>query len=154
MYRLAPFFIIAALLFGLFGCDNSSIKKTKDFVIIDQPSNKVLSEYEYSKDDNTLQRTVSYGKDQNVRKIIDYEYDDKGNLSKTIESSPGGGSKEITYSTEEQKDAKGRLVKTIQTSSDGKKIETYYGYDKEGNLRGVVEQINKKSVIMKDYPHE
>ena len=151
MYRLALFFIVAVLLFG---CDNSSIKKTKNFVIIDQPSNKVLNEYEYSTSDNTLQRTVSYGKNQEVKKIIDYEYDNKGYLSKTIESSPGRDSKEIIFSTEEQKDAKGKLSKTIQTSSDGKKIETYYGYDKEGNLRGVVEQVNKKSVIMKDYPHE
>lgn len=151
MYRLALLFIIAALLFG---CNNSNLSKTKNYVIVDQPSNKVISEYEYSETDNTLKRTLSYGKDQNVKKIINYEYDNKGYLSKTIESAPGVESKEITYSTEEQKDAKGRLAKTIQTSSAGKKIETYYGYDKDGNLRGVVEQTNKKSVIMKDYPHE
>ena len=151
MYRLAFVFIVAALLFG---CNNSGISKTKNYVIVDQPSNKVISEYEYSEADNTLKRTISYGKDENVKKIINYEYDNKGYLSKTIESAPGGKLKEIYYSTEEQKDKDGRLVKTIQTSSDGKKIETYYGYDKERNLRGVVEQINNKSVIMKDYPHE
>lgn len=151
MYRLALLFILAALLFG---CNNNSISKTKNFVIVDQPSNKVISEYDYSEPDNTLKRTLSYGKDQNVKKITNYEYDKKGYLSKTIESAPGIESKETTYSTEEKKDAKGRLAKTIQTSSDGKNIETYYGYDKDGNLRGVVEQTNKKSVIMKDYPHE
>ncbi|RKX82598.1 MAG: hypothetical protein DRP57_09565 [Spirochaetes bacterium] len=151
MYRLALVFITMVLLFG---CNNNNISKTKNYVIVDQPSNKVISEYEYDEADNTLKRTISYGNDENVKKIISYEYDNKGYLSKTIESVPNKEQKEITYSMEEVKDAAGRLVKTIQTSSDGKKIETYYGYDKEGNLRGVVEQVNNKSVMMKDYPHE
>ncbi|GEM_PF-6013520 len=151
MYRLILLFLAGILLFG---CTNNYISKTKNYLIVDQPSNKVISEYEYNESDNTLRRTISYGKDGKVKKIINYEYDRRGYLIKTVESVPLQESKEITYYTEEHKDKSGRLVKTIQISSEGKKIETYYGYDEEGNLRGVVEQVNNKSVIMKDYPHE
>jgi uncharacterized protein YkvS len=86
-----------------------------------------------------------------VKKSVEYEYDDSGNLVKTIENAIGTTTKEITYETESYNDTSGRLIKTVRTSSEGDVVETYFGYDDDGNLRGVVEQVNKGAVIMKDY---
>lgn len=136
----------------LLGCRmNNEDDDTKTFLIVDRSSNKVLNNYEYDRDDDTLVRTQSYNQNEQVKKIIEYQYDDDGNLAKTIESSIGSPSKIVTYKTENVFDDDGRLTQTIRTSSDGELVETYFGYDENGDLRGVVEQVNKGAVIMKDY---
>ena len=80
------------LIAGLFitGCEIANEEdNTKSFLIVDQSDNKVLNNYEYSKDSNTLVRTESYTPDQKVKKSIEYEYDSSGNLTRTTEKSIG-----------------------------------------------------------------
>ncbi|MBI9108046.1 MAG: hypothetical protein JEZ04_14960 [Spirochaetales bacterium] len=141
---LLPFFVLSCV-------PGSEDGNTKEYVIVDQNSNKVLSSYEYTEDTNTLVRTSSYNQKQQVKKGIEYEYDTQGNLVKTIETVPGSDPKTITYESEREFDAAGRLVKIIRTSSEGKVVETNFGYDETGTLRGVVEQTDKGAVLMKDY---
>ena len=142
------------LIAGLFvtGCEIANEEdNTKSFLIVDQSDNKVLNNYEYSKDSNILVRTESYTPDQKVKKSIEYEYDSSGNLTRTTEKSIGYPIKIISYETEEIHDDQGRLIQTIRTSSEGELLETFYGYDENSKLRGVVEYLNKDSVLMKDY---
>lgn len=148
MYR---FIIVIPIFFFLAGCSVGSDRNTEQFVIIDQQTNKVLNRYEYSKSDGRLIGTESYNDQQKVRKDIEYEYDSKGNLVKTVERSAGSSPKVVTYHSTQQYDSAGRLVKTTRTSSDGEVVETHFGYDETGTLRGVVEQVDADSVLMKDY---
>ena len=147
--------ICSVLLFFLLifsGCNISGTKTadTKTFIILDQASNKVLNTYEYDQTD-TLLRTESFNSEQKAVSVIEYQYDSRGNLLTTQEIKPGGKSIYNTYTTDDKYDSSSRLIKSTRTSSDGTIIETYYGYDENGILRGVVEQTDKDSVIMKDY---
>ena len=148
MRRLPFLLLITGLLFGCAAGEDSS---TKEFVIVDQESNKILNSYEYSNDSGELVRTSSYDQKQQVRKGVEYEYDAEGYLVKTVETVPGAAPKTITYETEREYDAAGRIVKLIRTSSEGEIIETNFGYDETGTLRGVVEQVDKNTVLMQDY---
>lgn len=149
---MKKFIVLIFILIALAGCSlKDDENQTKSYMILDQDTNKVLNNYEYSSDGKTLLSTKSYAGDQSVKKIIEYEYDDKGYLESTVETLAGSSPKTVTYDIEEIYDSLGRLEKTVRTSSEGDVIETYYGYDESGTLRGVVEQINKGAVIMKDY---
>ena len=144
--------ILSTALIVLSGCAvGDQEDETKTYMIVDQDTNKVLNNYEYSADGKTLLSTKSYAEDQSVNKQIEYEYDDDGNLLMKTETVEGSSPKVITYETEEEYDSRGRLAKTIRRSSEGELLETYFGYDEAGELRGVVEQLNKGPVIMKDY---
>jgi len=145
-----PFLLAICVIF--IGCGTGdSNNSTKEFLIVDQDSNKVLNSYEYSTDSDVLVRTGSYNQKQQVEKDIQYEYDNSGNLVKTIETVAGSPPKTITYETKTEFDAAGRLVKIIRTSSDGQVVETNFGYDETGTLRGVVEQEGRGTLLMKDY---
>ena len=149
MIRFSYFILLIVLVAG---CKvNTEPESTKSFVIIDQTSNKVINNYEYSVDTEKLVRTESYNENGEIVKSSNYEYDDAGNLNKTIKASRGYPTKSISYETEDIYDSSGNLIKTIRTSSDGQLIETFYGYDDTGKLRGVVEQIDKSAVMMQDY---
>lgn len=148
--RKIPFLLLISVLFtGCFAAGNDS--STKEFVIVDQGSNKILNSYEYSTESGDLLRTSSYDQKQQVNKGIEYEYDTQGNLVKTIENVPGAVPKTVTYETSRESDAAGRIVKIIRTSSEGQVVETSFGYDETGTLRGVVEQVDKGAVLLKDY---
>lgn len=144
-------YFLLLLIFVLFGCAVGETDENESYLIVDQGSNKVLNKYEYAPDSQTLLKTESYNQKQLVKKSIEYEYDSSGNLVKTVENAIGTATKEITYNTETFNDTVGRLIKTVRTSSEGNVVETFFGYDEAGNLRGVVEQVNKGAVIMKDY---
>ncbi len=144
--------VVAILSFLLFfGCKPEHENQTKEYLIIDQKSNKILNRYEYSVDTEELVKTLSYTDSEKLDKQIEYEYDDKGFLIKTIESIPGKPPKTITYTTKTEFDSAGRLVKIIRTSSDGEVVETNFGYDETGTLRGVVEKDSKGDLLMQDY---
>ncbi|MBN2658865.1 MAG: hypothetical protein JXR86_17555 [Spirochaetales bacterium] len=126
-------------------------EQTKTYLIVDQTSNKAINAYDYSLDDNTLVRTISYDEREQIKKHVTYEYDNNGNLIKTVEKAAGAPEKTVTYITDDFYDDRGYLIKTVRTSSDGDLVETYYGYDENNFLRGVVEQVNQSSTLMKDY---
>jgi len=144
-------YFLLLLVFVFFGCETGAKDENKSYLIVDQDSNKVLNRYEYEPEGQTLLKTESYNQKQLVKKSVEYEYDSSGNIVKTIETAIGTATKEITYNTETFNDAAGRLIKSVRTSSEGDVVETFFGYDETGSLRGVVEQVNKGAVIMKDY---
>lgn len=145
-YSLILFTVLLAL-----GCSSDKSEATKEYLIVDQSSNKIINRYEYTEDTNELVRAASYGTDEEIEKQIEYEYDDSGILIKAIESVPGQEKRIITYETAKEFDGNGKLVKLIRTSSDGEVMEYHFGYDDEGTLRGVVEKDSDGNLLMQDY---
>jgi hypothetical protein len=141
--------VILAVLF-IAGCGNKE-DSTKEFLVVDSGSNKILNKYEYIADTDELARTYSYTDDEKIEKKIDYEYDSNGYLVKTVEYIPGKPEKTVTYETTPEYDSSGRLVKLVRISSEGKIVETHFGYDETGTLRGVVEKDNRSALMMQDY---
>jgi len=146
--------IIVILCFSLFlsGCGlfRSNKDDLKTYIIVDSASNKVINTYQYD-NGNTLLRTESFDSSENVTRIINYEYDSRGNLISTEETMPGGKQVRTDYTTSEEFDKKGRLLRSYQSSSDGTQTETLYGYDKDGKLKAVQESINGDTVIIRAY---
>ena len=149
MKKIYGFLLVVLILIGCSAGKQED--ETKTYMIVDQDTNKVLNNYEYTLDGKTLLSTRSYAGDESVKKSVEYEYDDKGYLERMIIDKDGSSTKIITFETEEVYDSIGRLEKLVRTSSEGDVVETFFGYDETGELRGVVEQLNSGSVIMKDY---
>lgn len=145
---------VILLLSGLLllaGCKADDADAVKEYLIVDQNSNKILNRYEYTEITGQLVRTESYNGKEEIEKDIEYEYDSKGFLVKTIEHVPGETSRTVSYDTEPEYDSSGRLVKLVRTSSVGDVVETHFGYDETGTLRGVVEKDSRGGVLMQDY---
>ncbi len=148
MKKISPI-LFAVLIFA--GCAANDESAVKEYLIVDQSSNKIINRYEYTEDTDTLVRTVSYTANEETARDIEYEYDTKGMLVKTVENIPGQPSRTVTYETKAEYDSSGKLTALIRTSSEGEVIETHFGYDETGTLRGVVEKDAKGSLLMQDY---
>lgn len=127
---------------------------TKEYLITDRNTGKVLNKYEYDKVEERLVRVVSYADDQEARSVTEFSYDSDGHLSRTIVNSRGFGqvdTRVINYSVNEEYDDQNRLVKTVITADDGTETETLFGYDESGELRGVAQRSSDGSILMQDY---
>ena len=147
MKKVSLIFLAALFVTGCGGRDDG----TKEFLVVDAGSSKILNKYEYSADTDELARTYSYTDDEKIEKKIDYEYDSNGYLVKTVEYIPGKPERTVTYETTPEYDSTGRLIKLVRISSEGEIVETNFGYDEDGTLRGVVEQDNRSGLLMQDY---
>lgn len=148
------FSVLSAVMLAAFflaGCGAAKEEAVKEYLIVDAASSKIINRYEYTEETNNLVRTVSYTDQERLDKNIEYEYDSKGFLVKTIEQVPGLPARTVTYDNKLEFDSSGKLIKMIRTSSDGEVVETNFGYDENGVLRGAVEKDSRGNLIMKDY---
>jgi len=146
--------VLPIVLLFIQGCTLSLKDTTKEFVITDRESGKVLDKYEYDISDNRLSRVVTYTDEQETRTVTEFSYDKNGNISRTVVNQKGINgiqTKKIEYTFTEEYDEQNRLIKTITRGDDGTEVETLFGYDETGELRGVAELSRDGSLLMKDY---
>ena len=143
--------LLLSILLLLAGCKPDDSEGVKEYLIVDQGSNKILNRYEYTEKTDRLVRTESFNSKEELERDIEYEYDSNGFLTKTVEHVPGRSPVTVTYDTRMVHDSSGRLVKLVRTSSRGDVVETHFGYDENGTLRGVVENDSRGGVMMQDY---
>ena len=148
-------FVIPVVFILIHSCSLRTLEdNTKEYLITDRNSGKVLNKYEYDKIEERLVRVVSYESDQEARSVTEFDYDADGHLSRTIVKSRGFGqvdTRVINYAVSEEYDEQNRLVKTIVTADDGTETETRFGYDASGKLRGAAQRSSDGSILMRDY---
>ncbi|MDC7127384.1 MAG: hypothetical protein PQJ46_17610 [Spirochaetales bacterium] len=155
MKKSLLFFLISGL-FLFSGCINdTTLEETssnKKFTLIDTDTKQTVSTLEYSNSGTTLKSFSSYDEDEALSKTVQYEYDDLGLLSKTIETDPEtNDSKTVSYTNSTIYNNDGSISKIVTTTSEGESIERSFSYDDSGKIKSMSEVSPDGTLSEKNY---